>query len=50
LNTFHRRAARGLGGQYIFCFSELDMVVVTIATGSLLNTYPRLFEGMFNLS
>jgi CubicO group peptidase (beta-lactamase class C family) len=33
-------SARGLGGQFIFCIPELDLVVVTTATGSILDYNP----------
>ena len=42
-------SARGLGGQFIFCFPELDMVVVTTATGSIFDTYPGQYEGILDL-
>jgi CubicO group peptidase (beta-lactamase class C family) len=42
-------SARGLGGQLIFCFPELDMVVVTTASGSLTSTYPGQYEGILDL-
>ena len=34
-------SARGLGGQNIFCVPELDMVVVTTATGSIFDYNPN---------
>ena len=49
MRNFDSFSARGLGGQFIVCFPELDMVVVTTATGTLLDTYPGQFEGMLNL-
>ena len=49
MRNFDSFSARGLGGQFIVCFPELDMVVITTATGSLLDTYPGQFEGMLNL-
>jgi CubicO group peptidase (beta-lactamase class C family) len=42
-------SARGLGGQFIFCFPELDMVVVTTASGTVAETYPGQYEGMMDL-
>jgi len=42
-------SARGLGGQFIFCFPELDMVVVTTASGTVSDAYPGQYEGIFDL-
>ncbi len=49
MRGFDSFSARGLGGQLIFCFPELDLVIVTTATGSLLHTYPGQFEGILDL-
>jgi CubicO group peptidase (beta-lactamase class C family) len=40
VSGYYTFSARGLGGQYIFCIPELDMVVVTTATGSLFDFNP----------
>jgi CubicO group peptidase (beta-lactamase class C family) len=37
LGDYITSSARGLGGQFIYCVPELDMVVVTTATGSIFN-------------
>ena len=42
-------SARGLGGQFVFCFPELDMIVVTTASGEVTETYPGQYEGMLDL-
>ncbi len=49
MNGYHSYSARGLGGQFIFCFPELDMVVVTTATGTVFDTYPGQYEGIMDL-
>ncbi|MCG3222626.1 MAG: hypothetical protein H7641_14700, partial [Candidatus Heimdallarchaeota archaeon] len=49
MRGFDTFSARGLGGQFIFCFPELDMVVVTTATGSLTDSYPGQYEGIIDL-
>jgi CubicO group peptidase (beta-lactamase class C family) len=41
LGNYRTFSARGLGGQYIFCVPELDMVVVTTATGSIFDFNPN---------
>jgi CubicO group peptidase (beta-lactamase class C family) len=41
LSGFCTNSARGLGGQFIFCIPELDMVVVTTATGSIFDFDPN---------
>lgn len=40
ISGYYTFSARGLGGQYIFCIPELDMVVVTTATGSIFDWNP----------
>ncbi len=42
-------SARGLGGQFIFCFPEHDMIVVTTASGSVTESYPGQYEGIMSL-
>lgn len=49
MNGYSSFSARGLGGQFIFCFPELEMVVVTTATGTVADTYPGQFGRMLNL-
>jgi len=41
ISGFYTFSARGLGGQFIYCIPDLDMVVVTTATGSIFDTYPN---------
>ena len=49
MRGYRSYSARGLGGQFIFCFPELDMVVVTTASGDIVNTYPGQYEGILDL-
>lgn len=49
MNGYNSFSARGLGGQLIYCFPELDMVVVTTAVGSFDETYAGQFEGILKL-
>jgi len=49
MRGYRSYSARGLGGQFIFCFPELDMVVVTTATGTVANAYPGQYEGIIDL-
>jgi CubicO group peptidase (beta-lactamase class C family) len=49
MNGYSSFSARGLGGQFIFCFPELNMVVVTTASGSVAETYPGQFGKMLDL-
>ena len=49
MKGYNSFSARGLGGQFIFCFPSLDMVVVTTATGSVFDTYPGQYGGMLDL-
>ncbi|MGY5853184.1 MAG: serine hydrolase [Candidatus Thorarchaeota archaeon] len=41
LDDYITFSARGLGGQYIFCVPELDMVIVTTASGSIFDFDPN---------
>ncbi|MFX1252156.1 MAG: serine hydrolase domain-containing protein, partial [Promethearchaeota archaeon] len=45
-NTF---SARGLGGQFIVCIPELDMIVVTTASGTVVQEYPNQYVEMIDL-
>ncbi len=49
LSGYDTFSARGLGGQHIVCIPELDMVVVTTATGTVFDTYPDQFIQMIQL-
>lgn len=42
-------SARGHGGQFIVCVPQLDMVVVTTATGTIVDTYPNQYIRIFDL-
>jgi CubicO group peptidase (beta-lactamase class C family) len=41
MNDYITFSARGLGGQNILCIPELDMVIVTTASGSIFGIHPN---------
>ncbi len=45
----HTFSARGLGGQYIVNFPELNMIVVTTASGSIFDIYPNQTDLIMDL-
>jgi len=49
LYGYNTYSARGHGGQFIFCIPELDLVVVTTATGTVFDTYPYQYTRMIGL-
>jgi CubicO group peptidase (beta-lactamase class C family) len=42
-------SARGFGGQFVYCFPELEMVVVTTASGDVDDYYPEQYSAIINL-
>jgi CubicO group peptidase (beta-lactamase class C family) len=49
LGDYDTFSARGHGGQFIVCIPELDMIVVTTATGTVFDTYPNQYTEMIQL-
>ena len=49
LSGYDTFSARGHGGQFVVCVPELNMVVVTTATGTVFNTYPNQYTQMIQL-
>ncbi|UCG90259.1 MAG: serine hydrolase [Candidatus Heimdallarchaeota archaeon] len=49
LSGYDTFSARGHGGQFIICIPQLDMIVVTTATGTVFDTYPSQYTNMIQL-
>lgn len=49
LSGYDTFSARGHGGQFIVCIPQLNMVVVTTATGTVFDTYPNQYTEMIQL-
>ncbi|MHA2274855.1 MAG: serine hydrolase domain-containing protein [Candidatus Kariarchaeaceae archaeon] len=49
LHGYETFSARGLGGQNIFGVPELDMVIVTTATGTVFDEYPDQYTRMISV-
>lgn len=45
---YHMFYAGGQGGQFIFCIPDLDLVVVTTASGSIFDEYPNQLGMIFS--
>ncbi len=49
IRGYYSFSARGFGGQFLYCFPEIDTVVVTTASGDLWNYDPMQYSAIISL-